>query len=368
MTGLEIKRNKFDAEIRKLRDLTCQKVSQLESVSTQAEWFGLLERKVSGAEFNNRLVAIQGNFIKVNETLDNLITQMRSVYNTFDTLDQDYMTSIVANVKAIEKTSNDIRKQQEELSRHNEKLIDQQGKLDNHQIEIEANVSNIKKIVDALKIFKEKIESYEHLKDIDRIWKDCQAIQNDIQVVSDNIGELSNKVRDDIAGLEEFKDKLSTLAHLMEVDEIWQSTEDHKVRINRLEQESKSHDDKLSDWVEKSDKMSARIDENALEINELKDYKETLDSISHLQDVDSIWQSVEGHGAQLIEGSKRDEELAADIQKNRDEVNQRISETVQATNLDIEALTRKVTYSYWIAGGAAGLAIIELILLLAQVI
>ncbi|WP_269088250.1 hypothetical protein [Streptococcus suis] len=39
-------------------------------------------------------------------------------------------------------------------------------------------------------------------------------------------------------------------------------------------------------------------------------------------------------------------------------------EVVQATNAVIEELTKKVKYAYWIAGGALGLAVIVLILLL----
>ena len=41
---------------------------------------------------------------------------------------------------------------------------------------------------------------------------------------------------------------------------------------------------------------------------------------------------------------------------------------IQTANAAIETLTKKVKYAYWIAGGTAGLAIIELILLLIKVI
>ncbi|HEL2150495.1 TPA: hypothetical protein TZC45_001179 [Streptococcus suis] len=52
------------------------------------------------------------------------------------------------------------------------------------------------------------------------------------------------------------------------------------------------------------------------------------------------------------------------IQKNKDEVNKQIAGATQTTNVAIENLTTKIKYSYWIAGGSACLAIIELILLL----
>lgn len=44
------------------------------------------------------------------------------IYNALDALDRDYIASIIANVKAIEKTSNDVRVQQGTLKQHHEKL------------------------------------------------------------------------------------------------------------------------------------------------------------------------------------------------------------------------------------------------------
>ena len=148
---------------------------------------------------NRRLETIQEHFIAVNTINNKVIKEFREVYNALDSLDKDYITSIVANVKAIEKTSNDVRVQQGTLKQHNEKLANQQSKLDAHQAEIEKNVANILKIVAALKVFKEKLEGYKHLTDIDKIWNDCKSIQNEIRVVSDSITKFSRKTTEDIA-------------------------------------------------------------------------------------------------------------------------------------------------------------------------
>ena len=50
-----------------------------------------------------------------------------------------------------------------------------------------------------------------------------------------------------ITKLEAFKEEVSALNHLMEVDEIWKQTEEHQTRINRVEQECKANTDKLSE-------------------------------------------------------------------------------------------------------------------------
>lgn len=531
MNELAIKRHSFDVAKNRLKEFSEKTEAELEidKVRTDGVFWGLGDHKVTRYELNRRLETIQEHFIAVNTTNNKVIKEFREIYNALDALDKDYITSIVANVKAIEKTSNDVRKQQGTLKQHNEKLANQQSKLDAHQAEIEKNIANISKIVTALKIFKEKLESYKHLTDIDKIWNDCKTIQNEIGVVSESITKLLKKATEDIATanntnnknkalsdqvnkdnltlrneaksfkeffsdlseklesttnlldgkipviketvsfteqlkklehlddvdsmwvdikqtkenfatvenslqnigadvlqmqkhleeidsfvavlsgyihlqdidnmwddldickkniekineniqmqqselnnlattsenhtesiatlskklaateeyavdsrnlitkLKAFREEVSTLNHLMEVDEIWKQTEDHQIRINRVEQECKANTDKLS-------------------------------GISHLDDVDGMWNAVEEHTSKIIKCEKRDDELADTIQKNKEEVNENIAEAVQTANAAIEVLTKKVKYAYLIAGGTAGLAIIELILLLMKVI
>lgn len=558
MNEIAIKRHSFDQAKNRLKEFSEKTEAELEidKVRTDGGFLGLGDHKVTGDELNSRLETIQKHFIAVNTTNNNVIKEFREVYNALDVLDKDYITSIVANVKAIEKTSNDVRVQQGTLTQHNEKLADQQSKLDAHQAEIEKNVANISKIVTVLKVFKEKLEGYKHLTDIDKIWNDCKIIQNEIRVVSDSITKFSKKVTEDIAtannrnkdlsdqinrdililrneaksfkefcsdlsekidctvnlldnqipiiqetasfaehlktaahlddvdsmwndinkakesfdtiedslqsieadilkmqkhideidsfvaildgythlrdidnmwndldvcktnigningniqthqneldilaitstehkesidtliknladaeeyavdsrnlitDLETFRAEIYALNHLMEIDDVWKQTEDHQIRINSVEQEGKFHTDKLNELEQADDRMLESIDSNVRDISSLKEYKDKLSAISHLDDVDSIWKNVEEHASQLIEREQRDEELAAIIQKNKEEVDKNIADVVHAANAAVESLTKKVKYAYWIAGGAAGLAIIELIVLLMQV-
>lgn len=471
----------------------------IERVRTDGSFLGFTDHNVTGAEFNDRLETIQNYFISVNTTSNNIIKEFRAIYNTFDALDSEYMAGIIANIKAIEKTSNDVRTQQKILKQHNEKLADQQNKLDTHQEEIEQNVTNISKIVDILKIFKEKLERYSHLTDIDTIWNNCRTIQSEIKVLQEGITAVSKKAREDIVTannentalldevnreiialqdeaksfkgffsdfsekldhtansldnqipviqetasfaerlktiehiedvdpmwddldvckkniekidrniqthqnnletlaetsvehkasigalaqnladaeeyaadsrrlinvLENFRAEISALNHLKEIDEIWNRTEEHQVRIKRAEQENKLLADKLNELEQADTRMRESIDSNAREIRGLQEYKGNLCSIAHLNDIDSVWKDVEDHTSRLIDCERRDGEVAAAIQKNKEEAEENIAEAVQTTNAAIEALTKKVKHAYWIAGGAVGLAIIELILLL----
>ncbi|MGP1598460.1 hypothetical protein [Peptoanaerobacter stomatis] len=558
MNEIAIKKHSFDLAKNRLKEFSEKTEAELEidKVKTDGDFFGLGDHKVTGYELNIRLETIQGNFIAVNTINNKVIKEFREVYNALDALDRDYITSIVANVKAIEKTSNDVSVQQGILKQHNEKLANQQSKLDAHQIEIEKNVANISKIVAALKVFKEKLEGYKHLTDIDKIWNDCKSIQNEIRVVSDSITKFSKKTTEDIATannknkalsdqvnrdiltlrneaksfkeffsdlseklestanlldrqipvikeidsfteqlkklthiddvdsmwddinktredfatvenslqnieadvlqmqkhleeidsfvvvlsgythlqdidnmwddldvckkniekingniqaqqseldnltttsenhmesiatlfknfadieeyaadsrklitkLETFREDVSSLNHLMEIDEIWKQTEDHQTSIKRVEQESKSHRDKLNELEQTDDTMHDSIHSNSHNISVLKKYIDKLSGISHLEDVDGIWKDFEEHTSKLLECEKKDEDLAITIQKNKEEANNNIAEAVQTVNATIEILTKKVKYAYWIAGCLGGLATIEFILLLVKV-
>lgn len=159
MTEITIKRHSFDLAQERLKEFSEGTEAQVEidSVRTDGGFLGLGDHKVTGYELNRRLKIIQSHFITVNETNNKVIKEFREVYNALDALDKDYIASIVANVKAIEKTSNDVRVQQGILEQHHKKLENQQGELDIHQTEIEESVKSISKIVQALKIFNKEL-------------------------------------------------------------------------------------------------------------------------------------------------------------------------------------------------------------------
>ena len=199
--------------------------------------------------------------------------------------------------------------------------------IDAYIVKMQENIYEIKSFIDVL-------NGYEHLQDIDKMWGDLNAITTNIK-----------DINDDIKGNKE-------------------DIQTHQSIIKRLEHENNLHKDKLNELFHADDEMRERISSNVHEINCLKEYKNNLEGILHLYDVDIIWKDVEKHTSLLDESEKRDEELSVTIQKNKEELDKNISDSVQTSKAAIESLTKKVKYAYYIAGGAAGLAIIELVLLL----
>lgn len=376
MNEIAIERHSFNVAKERLKEFTEKTEAELkiETVEVDGGLFGLGNHKVTGEELNDRLGAVQQNLIDFNKTSNKMLKEFREVYHALDVLDKDYITSIVANVKAIEKTSNDVRVQQGVLKQHNEKLADQQNKLDVQQTEIEKNVTNISKIVTALKVFKEKLEGYKHLTDIDKTWNDCKNIQNEIRVVSDSITKISEKIAEDIAAANDKNEAL--------LDQVNQE-------ISKLCDVIESLKEFTSGISEKLEATVVLLDNQIPVIQETASYVEHLKTIAHINDVDSMWEDLdicktniethrseldnfaatsEEHISKLAECEKRDEELSSTIQKNKEEVDENIAKAVQNANTAIESLTKKVKYAYWIAGSTAGLAVVELILLLIKVI
>lgn len=56
-----------------------------------------------------------------------------------------------------------------------------------------------------------------------------------------------------------------------------------------MEQEGELHSDKLNDLMQAEDRICERIESNVSDIKCLKEYREKLGGISHLEDVDSIY-------------------------------------------------------------------------------
>lgn len=475
----------------------------INKVRTDGGFLGMGNHKVTGDELNDRMEVIQNHLININATNNKTIKEFREVYNALDALDKDYMTCIAASVKALEKTSIDVKKQQGVLSQHNSKLQEQQNKLNFHQDEIDKIIDNIKKTVSVLKSFKEKLDGLKHLSDIDRIWADCKMIYDEVRIVSDSLSmfikttnennqentkrveglknslamiekdhktihneicvvsdslsmsikaanesnqenekkvevlrsaltvvekknedlfnqlydlneklesvvafttmleqiihlrdidkiwellssahnsisslsselelaqDMVSKNQENINSLLDFMERLCSLEHLMEVDDIWKQTEEHTCCIQRLEKEGNTQKNKVVHLVKDVDKLCERVDLSRYDISCLKEYKEKLGGLSHLEDVDDIWKNVEKNTSRLTESEKKDEELTAVIKKNKEEIDEKIADTVQTVNETVQSLLKRIKYAYLIAGGSAGLAIIELMLLFMKVV
>ena len=150
----------------------------------------------------------------------------------------------------------------------------------------------------------------------------------------------------------------------MDVDSIWACTEEQKLHLKEINRINEGQADRLDALTQENREIAGRISENEESIKNLNESINKFSGMAHLEDVDSIWNTVNEHSEQLIEIEKQNGDIVNSVQKDKEDVEAKIAAAIQETNSTIKSLTNKITYAYWIAGGATGLAIIELLLLL----
>ena len=381
MDKIVIKRHNFDQAKNRLKEFSEKTEAEMaiDKVSTDGGFLGLGDHKVTGYELNTRLESIQRHLVDINSTNNKTIKEFKEIYNALDVLDKEYIASIVASIKAIEKTSNDVRIQQGTLKQHNKELLNQQNKLDAHQAEIEKNVANIKKVVTVLKVFKEKLDGYKHITDIDKIWSDCKLIKNEIYVVSDSITKLSKKTTNDIEtannqnkafaeqvnkdiftlqheaksfrelfsdlstkiedtseildnqvsiiqDISNFVNQTSNIIHLNDVDAMWEDIRDSKESLNSIEKELQNIDDDILQMQRHFDDLDAFVS--------------VLNGYTHLHDIDSIWKDLENIKTEVKEIIKDINDSKEVIQKHESNL-ENLNAISEEYKKSIDALSKK---------------------------
>lgn len=145
--------------------------------------------------------------------------------------------------------------------------------------------------------------------------------------------------------LKEFKESLEALSHLEEVDVLWEKMESQGTSLNACKVKMESQEAALSD-------CKAIVEDIQIQLDDLIKIEEKIEAISHIDDVDTVWNKVEKQSIQISDYQKELKQAQCDLH--------------DAKSL-ISIVSKRIKYAYWIAGGSATLAIIELILLMTKV-
>ena len=383
---------------------------------------------VKGEELNDLTSQIQTHLHSINNTQIKLIKEFGQVYSALEALDKDYIQAILVSIKATEETSEGIQKTQEQIKKivdNQRKTLEElkkfKQKLDGYahlgdidkiwgdcqkwnqeiaslsedvSIVTEHSKGSIKKVnvlrtaltavekktddlstqisqmikrLDSVTAFISVVKTISHLQDIDEMWESLFTAHDSIKNISGDIEKLqkaASEHQEEINKLLDFIEKVVSLKHLMDVDSIWACTEEQKLHLKEINRINEGQADRLDALTQENREIAGRISENEESIKNLNESINKFSGMAHLEDVDSIWNTVNEHSEQLIEIEKQNGDIVNSVQKDKEDVEAKIAAAIQETNSTIKSLTNKITYAYWIAGGATGLAIIELLLLL----
>ena len=387
-TSLAIKEHDFQEAKTSLKKYTerAKREIDIHPVPTRGGLFNLGKHPVTGTELNEIISEIEMYLINLNELNQGLVDEFGQVYKAFESLDKDYISGIVRSIQTAEKVSLDEQKD---------------------RADIKKLVQNLNIAVIALKKFKEDIEKIKHLMDVDAAYELIEEQERLIKALCD------------------YRDELSTLKHIKDVDMLWDAKESQaktleniNKKIDIIDETIESQCNAISEFAvlidqkyqsfvgtatktldEKQAAIDRRFDsrEKAIQAN-FSDLRNSvikaqeaqnnrIDDLSKSQmekffsienaQAEKLGQIAENQSSALDAMKKAQDDLFAQISNEQSEMLAQISreqvEWLESTNKSLEeekaslkenitALTQKVKTAYIVAGGAAVVTVVHMVL------
>ncbi|USK72249.1 hypothetical protein [Peribacillus asahii] len=382
MKELVIQTHNFEKAKNQLKEFSLTKSEELalKEFEVNGGLFNWFDHKVTGQELNELTTQIQGYLIQFNNLNAKFIKEFGEVYNALEALDKEYIQAILISVKAAEKASKEAKDAQKDI---------------NKTIEVQ------KQTIGVLKKFKEKLDKYEYLENVDEVWKDTQRFAKELKSINkqiDNIKQTAKDQSNSILHLNQFKEELSKFKHLANIDLLWEDTQVFKRNINSINEQLKN--------------SKNVIEAQGQAIGTLENFKEELNKLNHLYDIDQVWENtqtiykkIESINEKIGDFKKtlkvQDQEVEAlnqfievisrykhlndidqlweDLQRSKSEakslkvevegLEKQLFATEQQMNEDkinyesqINTLFKKSKTAYVLAGGSIGIALFQLVL------
>ena len=309
MDKLEIKEHNFQVAKSKIQNYanSAPKNVTLPKVKETARLFGMIDHRVTGPELNQCMGEVQSSLISLNCTTKAIISEFKNVYNAFEALDKDYISGIVVSVKAAQQASEEAKKANDDITKTIGALKATVDKLQEFKKEVRNDISSLKAKSGL------KNNSIKHIDDIDAIWKDVQAQQ---KLLTDLENQL-NDFQTTLSAIDAFKTKLDKVNHIIDIDSMWDKLykhyKDYEVFYNRFVAFSSDTDVKFKSqkedycrlskehkqFAESHNKFSHEIDTIIASltcgIKDLRGYADKLKSLTHLEDIDNMWETLQNH-------------------------------------------------------------------------
>lgn len=423
-TPLVIKEHDFQEAKSALKKYTEQAKEEVElnRVPTDGGLFNLGDHKVTGSELNRITTQIQDCLIGLNHLSQGLVDEFGQVYKAFEYLDKDYISGIVASIKAAEKVSLEEQKDRKDIK----ELIEQHKQSIAVLKKFKADIEKIKHLADIdkawdliekqTKLSKElgdyiaDLSKLKHIKDVDRIYHGLEKVIADCARVSEQQAEFLSALN----SVREFCDSLAKIKHIEEIDELWDSVEDVVGDLEAIKKSIETQSKAISSFHEIARSLQTEQKHYMEEISKsVSEFRESLDNkVQKLIDTQTVkLDNIETAHAQAVEqlACEQSERLSAiekvqnekydffikeqsmslsKIEKMQKEALEQLTENQSAMleqisneqsvnwenaiklleeekvtlNEQVATIEQKVKLSYFVAGGAVALTIIQLLL------
>jgi len=364
------------------------------------------EHIVKGHELNSLTADIQQHLIGINNMQRSFIGEIGHVYSALESLDKDYIQAILIAVKSAQKANGEAKIAQADI----EKTIEEQEKIIKVLQQFKEKLDKFKHIVDidkmwgelqtyqkwvaatqksltALEQFKTRVDKSKHLSDIDKMWSDTQNQATNIASINEETVKINATLEEQserITELVPVKEIIDTLGHISDVDKLWQDVQTANNTIISLDKSVDQLVAKLEEqanlvtsnqttitkitgqkFIYAVDETKGIVDELVQKmstvINESSSMGQTIDdilsridnveSISHLSDVDSMYDEIQTLKVTIDNLNETKDSLIDE--------NSKLSSHIEEIE---KGFAKKMTIAYALAGGSIGLAVIEFVL------
>lgn len=292
MTNLPTNYHNFEIQKENIRKFSNRILEPVELKAVDEKFLWKFDHRVTGTEFNAAIEQIQEAFKKNYEISKDIVREFKDVYNTFESLDKDYIQGICASVA----TAKESAKQALEASN-------------------QANDS-----------FEEARSAQE------RIEKTTNALRYTVEKFQERFEQLDFKIRQQDASIE----TLSTC--------IYSELEQQKLLREKITSDLESYKAKIAEQSRIVLELKEKIDTKVAE------FKTQIDEQNRsIQEVNGIINSyVEYYNSKFDEQRSFNIELSTKIDAYKEEYQAKFGEQ----NATIEELNKKIKYAYIVSAVA----------------
>ena len=289
---------------------------KLKRVEQDVGPFGWLNHDVTGKELNELTSQIQDCLISNNQNIRKTIQEFKTIYDTLEYLDKDYLAGIVASVQAAEAASEATKRNTEDIQKNLDALTKLVGKLKDFKQETEENIISLQTQIDAVA---KNLNARSN--DIDSVRIYVRDLKDSINKANKKLSDVKSEIDKSLNSLEKnflrcngFIDKLRKQEHLHEIDLLWLSNQNLQMKVEKKDDEFATfvvkNAEMLSDVKSEIDKSLNSLEENFLQCNGFID---KLRKQEHLHEIDLLWLSNQNLQMKV---EKKDDEFATFVAKN----------------------------------------------------
>ena len=318
-----------------------QSYSHLNDVDTT--WEDVQAHKVDLSEVQQRIKEITRIAA---ETTDRIHEDL-SALQQFQTLLQSY-----SHLCDVDSLWADVQEHTTDLSEVHDQISEISSKVAETTEKIHADLS-------LLQQFQTQLQSYSHLSDVDATWEDVQAYKKDLSDVHQEIDEITSKAAEttkkihaDLALFQQFQTQLQSYSHLSDVDATWEDVQAHKKDLSDVHQE-------IDRITSKTAETTKRIH---ADLATLQQFQSQLQSYSHLNDVDTIWDMAEDSKTGLSNCHQTINNLAEEFHVSSKDLRSSIDMLDEDSKQRDLKVNKKLKIAYFIAGFSLVMTVIQFIL------